>query len=71
MFDMHQGFSGEELREASPTVTSLAMTQLEVPAALVRGRFKLAARQQVEAWKLLGRLAAQTVRERLGKPTKK
>ena len=65
MLDLHQGFTGEEARDAPATVSSLAVAQLEVASALSRRQWKDAARQQVAAWGLLGRVAAATVKDRL------
>jgi hypothetical protein len=67
MLDLHQGFSGAELRDAPPTVSSLAFAELEVASALTRGRFREAARHQLVAWRLAARVAAATLKERLSR----
>ncbi|HXU70413.1 MAG TPA: hypothetical protein VN947_13845 [Polyangia bacterium] len=64
MIDLHQGFSGRELDEVPPTLTSLAVVQLDAAAALARGEIRRAAREQVAAARLLGRAIVQGVRER-------
>jgi hypothetical protein len=66
MLDLHQGFTGDEAESAPATVSSLAVAQLEVASALSKGRFREAAAQQLAAWRLLGRVAAATVRQRFG-----
>jgi hypothetical protein len=65
MLDLHQGFTGEEAEDAPATVSSLAVAQLEVASSLIKGRFSQAALQQVAAWRLLGRVAAATVKQKL------
>ncbi len=65
MIDLHQGFSGRELDEVPPTLTSLAVVQLDAATALARGQWRRAARGQLAAARLLGRALVQGVRERL------
>jgi hypothetical protein len=65
MLDLHQGFTGEEAEDAPATVSSVAVAQLEVASALSRGNFREAAKQQVTTWRLLGRLAAATVADKI------
>ena len=67
MIDLHQGFSGRELDEVPPTLTSLAVVQLDAAAALARGQLRRAAREQLAAARLLGQALVQAVRERLGR----
>ena len=55
MIDLHQGFSGRELNEVPPTLTSLAMVQLDAATALARGQLRRAAREQLAAARLLSR----------------
>ena len=65
MIDLHQGFSGRELEEVPPTLTSLALVQLDAATALARGELRRAAREQWAAARLFGQALAQAVRERL------
>ncbi len=65
MLDLHQGFSGHELDEVSPTVASVALVQLDAATALARGQWKRAARGQVAAARLLGQVMWRGVRERI------
>jgi hypothetical protein len=67
MIDLHQGFSGAELKEVSPTLTSLLVVQLDAASALLRGQLRRAARAEWAAARLLGRLVRERVR---GTPTK-
>jgi hypothetical protein len=55
MIDLHQGFSGHELRMMPPSVAALAVLQLDAATALTRGDFRAAARGQWAAARLLGR----------------
>ena len=64
MIDLHQGFSGRELDEVPPTLTSLAVVQLDAATALARGELKRAARGQLAAARLLGQALVRGVRER-------
>jgi hypothetical protein len=64
MIDLHQGFSGRELDEVPPTLTSLAVVQLDAATALARGQLKRAARGQLAAARLLGQALVRGVRER-------
>ena len=64
MIDLHQGFSGRELADVPPTLTSLAVVQLDAAAALARGELRRAARGQLAAARLMGRAIVQGVRER-------
>jgi hypothetical protein len=65
MIDLHQGFSGRELEEVPPTVASVAVVQLDAAMALARGELRRAAREQVAAAWLLGRVVLRGVRERV------
>ncbi len=67
MLDLHQGFTGEEAERAPATVTSLAVAQLGVASSLSRGHWADAARRQLVAWRLLGRVAAEAVRAKLSR----
>jgi hypothetical protein len=64
MIDLHQGFSGRELDEVPPTLTSLAVVQLDAATALARGELRRAARGQLAAARLLGQALMRGVRER-------
>jgi hypothetical protein len=64
MIDLHQGFSGRELDEVPPTLTSLAVVQLDAATALARGDLKRAARVQLAAARLLGQALVRGVRDR-------
>jgi hypothetical protein len=66
MIDLHQGFSGGELREVSPTIASLALVQLDAATALTRGQLRRAARGQLAAARLLGRVVLRGLRDRIG-----
>jgi hypothetical protein len=57
VIDLHQGMTGEELRDVKPGLGGVAMSQLEVMAALARGDWKGAARKQAGTWLLLARTA--------------
>jgi hypothetical protein len=63
MIDLHQGFSGRELEEVSPTITSVAVIQLDAAVALARGQLRRAAREQLAAARLLARVLVDGVRE--------
>jgi hypothetical protein len=65
VIDLHQGFSGGELAEVSPTFTALAMVQLDATTSLLRGQLWRAARAQLAATRLLGRVVWREVRSRL------
>lgn len=67
MLDLHQGFTGDELKDVPTTIGSLAMSQLEVAATLARGQVRRAARQQFGALRLAGELMRNAVKERLGR----
>ena len=67
MIDLHQGFSGQELVDVAPTVTSVAVVQLDAALALARGQWKRAAREQMTAARLLGQVFWRGVRERIVK----
>jgi hypothetical protein len=58
VIDLHQGMTGEELRDVKPGLGGVAMSQLEVMAALARGNWKDAARKQAGTWVLLARTVA-------------
>jgi hypothetical protein len=64
MIDLHQGFSGRELEEVSATLGSVAVVQLDAAMALAKGEVRRAAREQLAAAKLLGRVLARGLRER-------
>ena len=66
MIDLHQGFSGRELEEVSATLGSVAVVQLDAAMALARGQLRRAARGQLAAYKLLGRVLVEDVKKRLG-----
>ena len=70
MIDLHQGFSGRELDEVPPTLTSLAVVQLDVATALARGELRRAARGQLAAARLLGQALLRGMRERLARSEK-
>ena len=65
MIDLHQGFSGHELRDVAPTVASVAVVQLDAATALLRGELKRAARGQWAAARLLGQVVLRGIRERV------
>ncbi len=65
MIDLHQGFSGHELKEVEPTVASVAVVQLDAAMALAKGEIKRAAREQVAAARLLGQVIWRGLRERV------
>ena len=67
MIDLHQGFSGGELKEIAPTVASVAVVQLDAAMALARGQLRRAARGQVAAARLLGQVFWRGMRERIVK----
>jgi hypothetical protein len=64
MIDLHQGFSGGELKEVSATLGSVAVVQLDAAMALARGQLRRAAREQLAAYRLLGQAVVRGVRER-------
>jgi uncharacterized phosphosugar-binding protein len=65
MIDLHQGFSGRELQEVAPTIGSVAVVQLDAAMALAKGQLRRAARGQLAAYKLLGRVFVEGLKERL------
>jgi hypothetical protein len=65
MIDLHQGFSGRELEEVSATFGSVAVVQLDAAMALARGQLRRAARGQLAAYRLLGKVVVRELRERL------
>ena len=67
MIDLHQGFSGRELEEVPPTLTSLAVVELDVAAALARGQLRRAARAQWAAARLCAQAIVRSARERLSR----
>jgi hypothetical protein len=67
MLDLHQGFSGRELDEVPPTLTSLAVLQLDAATALARGQVRRAAREQWAAARLLGQARVRGGRERFAR----
>ncbi len=66
MIDLHQGFSGNELAEAPPTLATLAVVQLDAAGGLMRGQIARAARGQWAAARLLGQALARELRQRMG-----
>jgi len=64
MIDLHQGFSGRELKEVSATLGSVAVVQLDAAMALARGQLRRAARGQLAAYKLLGQVLVNGVKDR-------
>ena len=50
MIDLHQGTTGEELRELRPGLGSVALAQLDVVGALLKGQLALAARTVAGAY---------------------
>ena len=67
MIDLHQGFSGRELEEVTPSLGTLAVVQLDAATALARGELRRAARGQLAAARLLGQALVKAVRERLAR----
>ena len=65
MIDLHQGFSGRELEEVPPTLTSVVVVQLDAATALARGQLRRAARDQIAAARLLGQALVRSLKERL------
>jgi hypothetical protein len=65
VIDLHQGFSGRELSALPPTIASVAVVQLDALTALARGQLRRAAREQLAAAQLLGRIMLRGVRERI------
>ena len=61
MIDLHQGMTGEELRDLKPGLGSVAMLQLEVMSTLMRGNWKSAARKQAGTWWLLAKTVASAL----------
>lgn len=53
MIDLHQGFSGEELRDLAPSPYAIAMVQLDATAALLSGRIRRAIGLELTAVRLL------------------
>ena len=68
MIDLHQGVTGEELRDVEPGLGAVALAQLDVVDALIKGEWKRAARKQAGAWVLLGRVALAAVGAAAGRP---
>ena len=64
MIDLHQGTTGEELREVKPGLGAVALAQLDVVDAVLKGNWRGAARKQAGAWVLLGKAVAATLRRR-------
>jgi hypothetical protein len=62
MIDLHQGMTGEELREVKPGLGGVAMAQLDALSTLLRGQWKQAALKQAGTWRLLARTALARVR---------
>jgi hypothetical protein len=48
----------------SPTIGSVALVQLDAAMALARGQLRRAAREQLAAYRLLGRVVVRGIRER-------
>lgn len=70
MFDMHQGFTGEETRDLPPSVGTIAMAQLEVASRLVRGEWRAAARAEIGAVRVAASLLRDGVRKRLARASR-
>ncbi|HJZ84542.1 MAG TPA: hypothetical protein VKN99_05190 [Polyangia bacterium] len=69
MIDLHQGVTGEELRELEPGLGSVALAQLDSLGSLLKGDLGAAARKQVDTWRLLGRALVAGVKSKLpGRP---
>jgi hypothetical protein len=67
MIDLHQGFTGRELEEVSPTIGSVAVVQLDATLALARGQIRRAARGQLAAYRLLSRVVVDGLKQRLSR----
>lgn len=70
MIDLHQGFSGHEPNpndDRPTTVADAALAQIEAASAAAKGRWRIAALQQLEAARLLGRVAGSALRDRLSR----
>jgi len=65
MIDLHQGFTGHELKDVEPTVTSVAVVQLDAAVALARGQLRRAVRGQWAAARLLTQVLVRGLRERV------
>ena len=66
MIDLHQGFSGRELEEVPATLTSLAVVELDVASACLRGDLRGAARMQWAAARICAQALVRGARARLG-----
>ena len=64
MIDLHQGMTGEELREMKPGLGQVAMAQLDTVSSFLRGDLKAAARKQAGTWMLLGKTVLARLRPR-------
>jgi hypothetical protein len=53
MIDLHQGMTGEELRDAKPGLGGVAFAQLDAWSALLKGDLRAAVRKQLGTWRLL------------------
>jgi hypothetical protein len=62
VIDLHQGTTGDELRELEPGWGAVAMLQLEVWNALAKCQLKRAAAGQLATWRLAGRTLLRTLR---------
>ena len=58
VIDLHQGMTGEELRDVKPGLGVVALSQLDVMSTLFRGDWKGAARKQAGTWLLLAKTVA-------------
>jgi len=58
VIDLHQGMTGEELRDVKPGFGGVALSQLDVMSTLFRGDWKGAARKQAGTWMLLAKTVA-------------
>ena len=67
MIDLHQGFTGRELKEVSATLGSVAFVQLDATMALARGQLRRAARGQLAAYKLLAKMVSDGLKQRLSR----
>jgi hypothetical protein len=65
MIDLHQGFSGGELREVAPSISSVALVQLDAATALSRGQLRRAARGQLAAARLFSQVVLRGLYDRI------
>jgi hypothetical protein len=62
MIDLHQGLTGEELRDVNPGLGAVAMAQIDVWSSCARGDWRAALRKQLAAWRLLLRTGFKVLR---------